>query len=215
VFAIVGDTQKEANVPDIGLPETKAIGVSALETEIGGRPSMTGVPFGALVDRETSALVEALYSILNQSAGDPKKRKAAILTVIDSYKEFMVAGLDMAGNRPVEMEMTVAKRKSPGSEKPNTQAAPRQQVAKKQAEGNDFLFALTKFKELGLFDNKPKNEIDALTKKLEAVETLVTGLTTKTVVSPSSEADDDVGTTKHVDADSNSDEKIFRGLLFD
>jgi hypothetical protein len=68
------------------------------------QPYSYDVTFRDLLWREMDALNSVIVGTLQQAASDPKKRKAAILNAVDSFRNFMSMGLDQISTAAIKME---------------------------------------------------------------------------------------------------------------
>jgi hypothetical protein len=116
VWALVG-TVKEGtdtkNLLSLGAEQTKAakeMAVPPMDAAIPMPAAMqTAVSFRELFFRELDSMLDVVIGTLNQSAGEVSKRKAVVLSAVDSFRSFLTIGLDALGGESAKIEKIEAK----------------------------------------------------------------------------------------------------------
>lgn len=195
--------------------------------------------FAALFDRETYSVLDIVHGLLRQTATDPKKRKVAILTALDGYKNFISLGLDALNDSAVKFEGGPTKFYTPAETKTQTtnKGEVEMELFKTQEEFTTAVKSIldvhddqvrTKVnQETTVAEAKKRDEnFDTLTKTVQSMATTVNTLVKKTEkleIEPDTDAaSSDGGTvdtegkaakTEDKDAAGGIDMSVFSGLL--
>lgn len=105
-FLIVGLMKEKIDKQVLSLSQEQVEKIAALPTApmdaVIGDPDVAAqqamvTSFREMFDRELYSMIDVVTGVLRQVASDPKKRKNAILTAVDAFKNFLSVGLDAIG----------------------------------------------------------------------------------------------------------------------
>jgi len=100
LYAVVGELLENISKEDklsFGVIK-KGDNIVPLPTPIGratlAETAPIPIPFNSLLDGELSNFMDIMRGTLNQSGGDPSKKKNVLLTALDNFKKFLIVSLD-------------------------------------------------------------------------------------------------------------------------
>jgi hypothetical protein len=111
VWALVGsvkDGTDTKNLITLGAAQAKAakeMSMSPMDSPIPMPAAMqTAVSFRELFFKELESMLDVVIGTMNQSAGENAKRKSVVLSAVDSFRSFLIIGLDALGGESAKIE---------------------------------------------------------------------------------------------------------------